>query len=564
MDSAEVRAARQAVQALLRGVRTLHLYAPGHAQVQRCAEDLARRVEAACRLQEPLVLEIRAHEIACAGTVVHDARNDRDTLIARLFTDGVRELHLKSGFDPGSAERLCTALAPYCFADRAPPERASDRLHWEPFSGLTVFSDVAEMTSTLSFDALTAREQDWRHMLLLAPDAGGPLTPDAARPVWSGTGGRIPWPAPRRPEEERALAEEVDTANARGAPVSRVGLLLAEALRIWEGGPHAEALLGAMPQAVEGLLRLQRLGDLARLLDPALRWAADGEGAVRTRVRELALASVDEGRAERMLEDLAAARLDRSDLTALLLALPRDALPRILHLAALARDGKDRAALLSVLRRRATRDPAAYRSCVLTCAPGAALVALQAITELPPSPSLADLALAALDRPESGVRAQAVTLLLPFRSTEIAERIVPLSVAPARDVRSASLAWLARHAYRPAFATLRDLAVGGQWTGMDLPDRLEIARTLGVVGGEQARAIARYYLPTGWELGDLDRTLPWVVCLAATGSDDARGPLQALQSLVPDEYRSLVADAWALWNRRREAARESAEGGAPS
>ena len=220
----------------MKGVRALHLYTSEHSQVARWIDVLVASLDQACRAESPLVLEIRRQTVELGGEVLYDSADERETLVERLHADGIRSLHFHSGLDHDAARRLLGTLAPYCYAERAPLQPASDRLHWEPFKGLT-FHVQNKSAGRFAVDALTSRERLLMDSLATR-DRGAfePVGPDAMTGVWDGSGGIVDWPVVVPADRATAMDEEIETANSRRAPAFRVGMLLRSAISDWPTG----------------------------------------------------------------------------------------------------------------------------------------------------------------------------------------------------------------------------------------------------------------------------------------------------------------------------------------
>jgi hypothetical protein len=195
---------------------------------------------------------------------------------------------------------------------------------------------------------------------------------------------------------------------------------------------------------------------------------------------------------------------------------------------------------------------------------GPALLSLEAIIDREPTREGLALALLALDRPEPVLRARAARYLMPWQSTSIGRRMVTLLHETNRELRSLALAWVARYQWQPALESLRALVTAAQFGHLPLAERVEATRTFGVVAGTSAVDVALRHLPHGWEHGELDRAVPWVSCLAATGLDEAEAPLDTLLAVAGGAVAQFAQDAVALWRRRRVELEAGIEGPAPA
>ncbi len=550
----------------LKGVRAVNLYSADHSQVLLVAETLAALVEEALGWCDSLAFHVQEDGVDLDGVRVYTSADERETLIERLYADGVRSLQFHAVPDLESGHRLFAILAPYCHAERAPLRSVAEALRWEPFAGVTVGTwGAADGPGGLE-DALANRERAW-HAQLLATRArlADPLDPDALLAVWDGTGGIIPWPPPMRDAESRVLVDEVEAANASGAPLGRIGQLLVRSVALWADDPRVAELLTPLPARVEDCLERNRPGDVARLLQPLLLWATeptDGTRAtpVRDRVGGLVGVLLSDRTLGRLLEAARAGTIEPVELAAYFGALPPEALPDVVVFLAELPDGPWRAAMVQVGRKLAREEGALLHTTVAAGPLGPALAALEVVDQQPPTRIGVQLALEALTRSEGALRLRGLRMLLPHPSRTVAEAVLPLVSDSQREVRSLALAWMARYEHRPAFEPLVDLTRGARFPQLPLPERLEIGRTLGVVGGRDALELVRDNLGDRWHRADPAKSAPWLVCLAATGLEEAGDYLQTLCDSAPAHLLPIANDALALWHRRRA---DLAEGPAP-
>lgn len=559
--------AHKAWRALLKGVRAVNLYSADHSQVQRAVESLAARVREALARFEEVGFDIDPDGVRSGDELVHAVADDRETLVERLYADGVRTLQFHGVPDPESIHRLFSVLAPYCHAERAPLRSVAEALRWEPFHGLAVVvHDLEEGLGGLE-DSIGSRERIWHHELLTPPlGLSEPVEVDALRAVWDGTGGVVPWPAPMRERDARALVDEVEAANASGAPLSRVGQLLVRAVALWAENPLVAELLTPLPARIEERLERGRPGDVARLVQPLLLWATEPNedpftAAIRGRVGELVQVLLSDRNLGRLLDGARSGNIEPVELAAYFGALPPDVLPDVVVFTAELPEGPWRDALVRVGARMAREEGALLRTTVATGPPGPALVALDVVDQPPATRTSIQLALEALNRSEAKLRLRGLGMLLPHPSRTVASAVLPLLSDGNREVRSMALGWMARYEHRPAFDTLVDLTRGARFPQLPLPERLEIGRTLGIVGGRDALQLVRDNLGDRWHRADPARSAPWLVCLAATGLDEAGAYLQKLSDTAPTHLLHIAQDALNLWQRRRQ---DLASGPAPA
>jgi hypothetical protein len=546
--------ARKAWLALFKGVRAAHLYSADHGEVDRWVAEFVQLLGQA-GARGPLHFVFKPGSVELAGVQLLDTSQDRSTLVDRMAADGVRAFHFHGSFDKVAGLRLLRVLAPYAYPERAPLQPLSDRLHWEAFEGLTVHIQADDDSAALGLDALTGRERLWREAVC---DQAPPLDlPEVAMaPVWDGTRGRISWP-PGRPRGLAELDVEVNDVLAHRASAARVGESLVAAIRAWHDDDRVDRLLRPLPQIVRLLLFRGRAGDAGRLLAPLLRWAGTERGrswrmSLRDRVQALGGVLLDDDNLQRLAELVQDGRARADDLAAWFGALPVDDIEGILAFACTLPAGDCREVLIADVAETVGSRSVLLRPVFVSgrIAPG--LAAFEVLERLTMSRETVGLVLEVLARGCSELVVRATGYLMPLRSRTIAGRLMPLLSSEVAEVRSGALTYMARYAYRPAFDALRDLTEGGLFGGLPLPQRLEICRTLGVVGGIEAEKLARSHLPAGWSRLDPDRSLPWVVCLAAVGSPAAPEFLEPATSSGPELHRSIARDAAQLWRRRVE------------
>ena len=551
MDGA-AHTARQAWLALLKGVRAAHLYSADHGEVDRWVCEFVRLLGVASA-GHPLSFTFHPGRVELDGELLLDTRYDRNTLVDRLAADGVRGFQFHGGFDRAAGLRLLRLLAPYAYADRAPLQRLSDRLHWEAFDGLTVQIQADDEALGLGLDALSGRERWWRETLSQhAPPLELPEV--AMTPVWDGTRGRISWP-PSRPRGLEGLEAEVDDALAHRITTTCVGESLVAAVRVWRDDERIDRLLTPLPLIVRRLVERGRPGDAGLLLGPLLRWAGTDRGpswrmSVRDRVQALGGVLLDDEHLETLGEGVWSGQVRPDDLVAWFGALPVDDLGGILTFAATLPPGQCREALIADAAQTVGSRSVLLLPIFVEGRVGPGLAAFEVLDRLTMSRETVGLALEVLARGSAELVVRAIGYLMPLRSRTIAGRLVPLLSSEVAEVRSGAMNYMARYAYRPAFDPLRDLTEGGIFGGLPLPQRLEICRTLGIVGGIEAERLARSHLPTGWSRLDPDRSLPWVVCLAAVGSPAAPEFLEPAASTGPENQRAIARDALELWRSR--------------
>lgn len=550
---AAIEPARRAWLALFKGARAVNLYTEEHAEVSRWATEFVRQLGEACA-SGPVVLEVQPHAVRFGTTVLHETREEREMLVERLFADGVRSLQFQKVLGDAAATRLVRVLGPYCYADRAPLQPISDRLHWEPFDGLTFHIQHHNGPSGLAVDAVTAREQAWVRVVQ-EPTHDGRLPLEAMRGVWDLTGGIVPWPAAVPVDEALRLDEEVQTVGATRVPAERIGLLLARSVQQASGDDVLDALLDPLPDKIRELVDARRPADVGRLLAPLLHGAdlADDPFAAhqRDRAQGLIPSLLDDEILRSLLEGARNCKLEPGEVALYFTALPPARLHRVIEFASVLPDGPARDAVVKVIGDAATLDPERLRPTIMQGSVGPARVALNALSRVQPTKEAVALAMAALERSEPAVQSGAIRYLLPLRSRRIGEALVPLLQHQSRDVRSGALAYMARYAYRPAFGVIRDLCQSGLFGSLTLADRIEVCRTLGVVGGEEAIPLAMTHLRVGFERLEPDRALPWIICLAAAGADGAQEYLEAMGRSPDEAIRAVARESTPLWLRRR-------------
>jgi hypothetical protein len=541
--------------ALCKGVRAVSLYAVGHREVVRWVDELVGLVRRGCSQTGLLVFEFTAAGVECDGVLLGDREGQRGALVQRLFADGVLAFRFGESFDAVSASRLLEVLAPYAFAERAPLQPLSAQLHWEAFDGLScpIRSDTDGQLAAV--DLLTAREQRWMEELGESVDPRGPLAAAALEPVWDGTGGLVRWPPRMSAAEAEELDAEVVWTDGLRVSLSHLGALLAVAIAESDGH-RVDRLLAAILTIAHDRLRAWRPAEIGTLLESVVDLAREERGApegLRERVLALADRLAEPDCMLAVAEAAHSGHASPEDLVTWSRALTPEHLGQLLGLAAAMPAGPYREELVLAAVRSLGRDPSRLRATLLEGSSAAAQVAFDVMETLRTTRDTVSLALEVLRRDEPELQVRAIGYLMPLRSRTVASYLTPLLRSERRGVRSGAMTYMARYAYRPAFPVLRDLTTSGLFGQLSLLERLEVCRTFGVVGGDEAAAVARTHLPTGWARLDKNRSAPWIVCLAATGVPDAADYLEAMANSSEEAWRGIAREATSLWSKRRKA-----------
>jgi len=549
--------ARSAWLALYKGVRAVNLYSDDHAEVERWALNLTRSVQSAASIRPSLHLEIRAHQVMLDDDILQDTAGEREMLVERLYADGVRGFVFSGSFTRDAAKRLLAALGPYCYPDVAPLQPVTDRLHWEPFEGLSFHVAHRSGPAGLAVDALTSKERDW--MLQVQRGTTAPAHSDLAlEAVWDITGGSIPWPATIPAAEAARLDHEAGEVVAYRVPAVRVGEITLLALRHWRDDPRLGSLIEPLPGLLRGLVTSGRAGEAGRFAQPLLAWARatprdHHETLLQRRLDTLEPVLLGDDVLRLLFEAAANRTIDAEELATFWQAMLPHRLAALLEFTSVLPEGANRDALTHLVADNVEEDPTLLHHAVVRGPVGPALTALDALGCLPPGKEAVALALDALDRKEPAIQARGLRYLLPMRSRRIAARILPHATSERADVRAAALAYMARYAYRPAFETLRDFSQSGRFANLDLASRCDVCKTAGIVGGGDAERLAWTHLPAGYERLQPDRCVPWIVCLAATGAPAADEYLSAMAASPDPRLQAVAATTRPLWDRRREA-----------
>ncbi len=564
MEPRNVETARKAWQALFKGVRAVNLYTPGHAEVHRHVRNVVARLHEALAVAHPVMFEFGPDWVATRGVVIHEAGEDRETLVERLYADGVRQFLFHGKLDHDSTNRLLELLAPYAYAERAPMKGAAQTLRWEPFQGLTfLIHGHEDDPGGLESDAVTASERRWFQQLITAdPELNAPLSVSALRPIWDGKGGQAPWPAPIRRAEAEVLDKEVALTNALGVPLERLGELLLASVEVWRHDARLDDLLEPLPGMIRDLLQRGRPADVARLVGAALRWAEHnpGEPAAARLSALVPLLLADESLGP-LISAVRAGEVEPGELTVFFEALPADSLPEVVVFGAALPEGPFRDATVTAAVRMAALEGGLLYTTIATGPAGPALLALDVLEARGSTRESLQVTIDALARPESALRAHALRILQPHPSRTVAEAVLPLVHDGNREVRNLSLAWVARYEYGPAFDELVDLTRTAHFTQLPLQDRLDICRTIGLVAGPRALPLVRDNLGDRWERADPNRSAPWLGCLAATGTEEAGQFLASLQRTAPEHLRDISRRAWTVWERRNATLKEGGRAG---
>ncbi len=568
MDTTTKECARTAWQDLHRAVRAATLYSQGHARVRELIAGHWRIVTEGLKGADRIAIDIGEQGAEVAGEPLSSFADGPDDLASLLYAEGIRRLQFGSTYDHDGATRLVDGIRPYFRTESPPDQPLSDKLHWEPIEGLTLaIVDVIDR-SDAAFDEMTHGEHAWHALLLEAdPREHEELPLEALRASWDCTGGSIPWPAPVDPKELAALDEEVDTADTSGAPMSRVGMILADIAELWITDERLERMFALLPDQVDELLAAHHPGEAARLLAPLRRWG-DALGAT---ARESAAKTLFLGLQARLLEDRLLARLMDSILAravepsraASYFAGSGPAGPaRVLEFAAATPDGPYREAMVRVAIND-LGDQSSRLEPILEKAPvGPALIAFDVLAGLPSSKVGMTMALGALERAEPVLKQRATSYLMRYEDAAVGDRMMQLLLG-AKEIRSLALVYFTRHPRPGVFECLRAVATNARFDALPIEDRLEVTRSVGFVDPVRATDLALAVLGPHWESGDLNRAAPWVMCLAASGAQEAYKALVTLDRRSDDSLADVVAAASRTWQRRYKAERTAEDTARP-
>lgn len=560
MDTTTKECVRTAWQDLHQAVRAATLYSSGHARVRELVAGHWRVLADTLLEGARVTIEFEKDGASVGGDLLSSFVDGPDNLAALLYGEGIRRLQFGPTYELPSATRLVDTIRPY-FHTKSPPEQAlSDKLHWEPIEGLTL--TIAEQVdrSGVEFDPMTHGENAW-HALLLEDDPGQlePLPLEALRSSWDCTGGSIPWPAPVDPDDLAELDAEVDTADTSGAPMSRVGIILADVAELWIADERLERVFAMLPDQVDSLLARHHPGEAARLLAPLRRWGdALGQSArearAKTLFRALQVRLLEDRLLARLMESILARAVEPSKAASYFAGSGPSGPARVLEFAAATPDGPYREAMVRV----ATNDlgeQADRLEPILAKAPvGPALVAFDVLNSLPASTPGMHMALDALNRPEPALRQRATSYLMRYDDDAVGDRMMELLLGP-KEVRSLALVYFTRHPRVGVFECLRAISTNARFDALPMEARVELTRAMGFVAPHRATDLALAVLGPQWETGDLNQAAPWVTCLAAAGAPEAYKAIVTLDRRSDHTLLEVVAAASLTWQRRYTAER---------
>lgn len=557
MGDEQAQLAESAVRAwaaLSRAVRTVTLYHPEHAQVKPWLERTVRALQRCCDYGEPVVFELKHDALLFEGAAIGRRAAVRPTLLSRMFADGIRQIHVRSTLDIKALSRFAATLAPYQSPAQAPLDSMADRLHWQPLSGLTF---VIHARGTITADATTAAEQEWKRRLLAPRVMPGPEhLPDRTRlaSVWDGTRGRIPWPPPVLPDAIRGLEEELEEADRVGVPVLRIGRILVAVIEMIADRPFFPVVLEQLEEVVDKLLAAGLPDEASHLLQPLGRWAGrpgrnPRSEAARRHARDFLQLLVADDRLAQLLEGAQSGRFTPEQLAAWFAAVPPSALPAVLRFAAAMPVGPHRAALLDVAGWLCRADRAPLEQVVATGRPGPALLALEVADSLEAGPGTARIVRIALKRPEHALVVRACQVAVRLDDPAIHKAMLELYTRGSVEFRPLALRHLAGHQVQAAAPLMEESITSAQYWQLPLSDQLLIAQALGATAGPRAQQLARQQLGRHWELSDPRRAAPWILCLAAAGARDIEPMLAWLARQADPRLQPTVIAAYAQWEQ---------------
>ncbi len=547
-----VEAAVFAWSSLSRAIRTVSLYHPEHAQVRPWIERGVRALQRCCDYGEPVVFDVRHEDLLIEGTSIAEAATLRPTLVARMYADGIRQIHVRSTLDVRAATQFAATLAPYRNQAHAPLDSVAERLHWQPLSGLTF---VIHARGSITADATTAAEQDWRSRLLEPRAMPGPEhLPDRTRvaPVWDGTRGQIPWPPPVLPNQIRSLEDELEEADRVGVPVLRIGQIVVTALEMLTGGDHFTAILTRIEQIVDHLLDHDLPDEASHLLQPMARWAgrtgkSPESQAARRDARDFLQLLVADRRLKRLLDGAQQGRYTPDQVAAWFAAVPASSLPEVLRFAAAVPVGPHRQALLGVAAYLCRDDTSTLEQVVAAGRAGPALLALEVASTLESTSAAARIIRIAVRRTEHAILVRAMQVALTVDDHEVHLAMVELLRSGSAELRPLALRHLARHHVNEATPLLEEEVVSAQFGRLPLNEQLFICLALGAAGSSRAMSRSRKQLGSHWASTDALRAGPWILCLAASGAPDAGEMLNWLEGKAGPSLRTMVTEARTRW-----------------
>jgi hypothetical protein len=551
-----VEAAVFAWSSLSRAIRTVSLYHADHAQVRPWLERGVRALQRCCDYGEPVIFDVRHEDVLIEGTSIAQEATLRPSLVARMYADGIRQIHVRSTLDVRAVNQFAATLAPYQNQAHAPLDSVAERLHWQPLSGLTF---VIHARGSITADATTAAEQDWRSRLLAPRAMPGPEhLPDRARvaSVWDGTRGQIPWPPPVLPDQIRSLEHELEEADRVGVPVLRIGQIVVTALELINGGAPFAAILKNVERIVDQLLDNDLPDEASHLLQPMARWAGrtgrtPESQAARRDARDFLQLLVADRRLKKLLDGAQQGRYTPQQVAAWFAAVPASSLAEVLRFAAAVPVGPHREALLDVAAFLCQADTSTLEQVVAAGRPGPALLALEVASTIDSTPATARIVRIAVRRTEHAILVRAIQVALGVDDHDVHLAMLEVLRSGSAELRPLALRHMARYRIDEATPLLEEEVTSAQFGRLPLDEQLLICLALGAAGSSRAMSRSRKQLGLHWASMEPPQAGPWILCLAASGAPDAGEMLDWLESKAGPSLRTMVTDARARWNEAK-------------
>jgi hypothetical protein len=126
----EVKAVREIIVSLSRALRASRVYQSDNPAFQKILQDYVDRLCSFLQGQEEMVWELSQSQILFRGHTIYENQDPSESLVLRLYRDGIRQLRFYRGIEPGEAEEFFEILRLGLYQE-AEDEEDLAALFWE-------------------------------------------------------------------------------------------------------------------------------------------------------------------------------------------------------------------------------------------------------------------------------------------------------------------------------------------------------------------------------------------------------------------------------------------------